>query len=210
MAITGEGTIDGCGLSFFGECDEDSRFPFYKYGLRLHPLDRSWFRPGPLLAFFLSKNIRILGVNIVDSPAWTTHFRCCDGVEVRGVSIRNDRTVANSDGFSIDCSRNVTVSGCTVITGDGRRPPGSPAAVHFSGDVPGGADHFGIRHVADGDEAALVVFAVGASGERLVLILEPVRAHPARAVEAVPHEGEAAFAALFLVERRGEARRGHF
>ena len=118
VAITGEGTIDGSGLSFFGECDEDSRFPFYKYGLRLHPLDRSWFRPGPLLAFFLSKKIRISGVNIVDSPAWTTHFRCCDGVEIRGVSILNDRTVANSDGFSIDCSRNVSISGCSVITGD--------------------------------------------------------------------------------------------
>ena len=117
-AITGEGTIDGSGLSFFGECDEDSRFPFYKYGLRLHPLDRSWFRPGPLVAFFLSKDIRLEGVNIVDSPAWTTHFRCCENVDIRNVSIRNDRTVANSDGFSIDCSRNVTVSGCTVVTGD--------------------------------------------------------------------------------------------
>ena len=118
VAITGEGTIDGSGLSFFGECDEDSRFPFYKYGLRLHPLDRAWFRPGPLVAFFLSKDVRLEGVNIVDSPAWTTHFRCCEGVAIRGVSIRNDRTVANSDGFSIDCSRNVTVSGCTVVTGD--------------------------------------------------------------------------------------------
>ena len=118
VAITGEGTIDGSGLSFFGECDEDSRFPFYKYGLRLHPLDRSWFRPGPLVAFFLSKGIRLEGVSIVDSPCWTTHFRCCDGVAIRGVSIRNDRTVANTDGFSIDCSRNVTISGCTVVTGD--------------------------------------------------------------------------------------------
>ncbi len=118
VAITGEGTIDGGGLSFFGEPDEDSRFPFYKYGLRLHPLDRAWFRPGPLVAFFLSKGIRLNGVAIVDSPAWTTHFRCCDGVDIRDVSIRNDRTVANTDGFSIDCSRNVAVSGCTVVTGD--------------------------------------------------------------------------------------------
>ncbi|MBQ6248350.1 MAG: right-handed parallel beta-helix repeat-containing protein, partial [Kiritimatiellae bacterium] len=87
-------------------------------GLRLHTLDREWFRPGPLIAFFLSKAIRLDDVEIVDSPCWTTHFRCCDGVEIRNVSIRNDRTVANSDGFSIDCSRNVLVSGCTVVTGD--------------------------------------------------------------------------------------------
>ena len=118
VAITGEGTIDGSGLSFFGECDEDSRFPGYKYGLRLHPLDREWFRPGPLVAFFLSKGIRLEGVRIVDSPCWTTHFRCCDGVEIRDVSIRNDRTVANTDGFSIDCSRNVSVRHCSVVTGD--------------------------------------------------------------------------------------------
>ena len=118
VAITGEGAIDGSGLSFFGECDEDGRFPYYKYGLRLHPLDREWFRPGPLVAFFLCRDVHLEGVAIVDSPSWTTHFRCCDGVEIRGVSIRNDRTIANSDGFSIDCSRNVVVSGCTVATGD--------------------------------------------------------------------------------------------
>ena len=118
VAITGEGTIDGSGLSFFGEPDEDSRFPHYKYGLRLHTLDREWFRPGPLVAFFLSRNIRLDGINIVDSPCWTTHFRCCDGLEIHGVSIRNDRTMANTDGFSIDCTRNVSVSHCTVVTGD--------------------------------------------------------------------------------------------
>ncbi len=118
VAITGEGIVDGSGLSFFGEPGEDSRFPYYKYGLRLHPLDRTWFRPGPLVAFFLSKDIRIEGASIVDSPGWTTHFRCCDGVAIRGVTIRNDRTIANTDGFSIDCSRNVEISGCTVITGD--------------------------------------------------------------------------------------------
>lgn len=118
VAITGEGVIDGSGLSFFGEPDEDSRFPHYKYGLRLNPLDRSWFRPGPLVAFFLSRNIRLEGVSIVDSPCWTTHFRCCDGVAIRGVTIRNDRTVANTDGFSVDCSRNVEISSCTVVTGD--------------------------------------------------------------------------------------------
>lgn len=117
-SITGEGTIDGSGTEFFGECDEDSRFPFYKYGLKLHPKDRKWFRPGPMVAFFLSKNIRVSDVRICNAPAWTTHFRCCDGVTIRGVAIRNDRTVANSDGFSIDCSKNVEVSGCTVSTGD--------------------------------------------------------------------------------------------
>ena len=118
VAITGEGVIDGNGPAFFGECEEDSRFPWYKYGLKLHPKDRSWFRPGPMVAMFLSKNIRLSGVTLANTPAWTAHFRCCDGLDIRNVTIDADRTIANSDGFSIDCTRNVTVEGCTIKTGD--------------------------------------------------------------------------------------------
>ena len=118
VAITGEGVIDGSGAAFFGECDEDSRFPYYKYGLKLHPTDRTWFRPGVMVAFFLSKDIRLSGVTLANTPAWTAHFRCCDGLVATNVTIDADRTIANSDGFSIDCTRNVTVEGCTVKTGD--------------------------------------------------------------------------------------------
>ena len=118
VAITGEGIIDGSGPAFFGECDEDSWFPSYKYGLKLHPTDRSWFRPGPMVAMFLSKRIRMEGVTLKDTPCWTAHFRCCDGLAVTNVTIDADRTIANSDGFSIDCTRNVTVDGCTIKTGD--------------------------------------------------------------------------------------------
>ena len=118
VAITGEGTIDGSGSAFFGECDESDRFPWYKFGLRLHPLDRTWFRPGPMVAFFLSKDIRLEGVTLKDTPCWTAHFRCCDGLSIRGVTIDANRTIANSDGFSIDCTRNVDISGCAIRTGD--------------------------------------------------------------------------------------------
>ena len=133
-AITGGGTIDGSGPAFFGECDEDSRFPYYKYGLKLHPTDREWFRPGPMVAFFLSSNIRLEGVTIANTPAWTAHFRCCDGIDICGVTIDADRTIANSDGFSIDCTRNVTVEGCTVRTGD------DAFAIRASCRVPGHAE----------------------------------------------------------------------
>ncbi len=119
VAITGEGVIDGSGPEFFAaECDEDSHFPYYKYGLKLHPTDRDWFRPGPMVTMFLTKNIRLEGVTLKHTPCWTTHFRCCDGLNIRNVKIDADRTIANSDGFSIDCTRNVTVSGCTIKVGD--------------------------------------------------------------------------------------------
>lgn len=118
VAITGEGTIDGNGPSFFDECDEESHWPGYKYGLKLHPVDRIWFRPGPMVAFFRSKDIRIEDVKLVRTPCWTCHVRCCDGVTFRGVTIDADRTIANSDGFSIDCTRNVLVEKCVIKTGD--------------------------------------------------------------------------------------------
>ena len=95
-----------------------SHFPYYKYGLKLHPVDRDWFHPGPMVAMFLSKNIRIEGVTLKHTPCWTAHFRCCDGLDVRNVTIDADRTIANSDGLSIDCTRNVTVSGCKIKVGD--------------------------------------------------------------------------------------------
>ena len=118
VAITGEGTIDGNGPAFFGDCEEVARWPYYKYGLKLHPLDRTWFRPGMMVAFFRSQGVRLEDVTLANTPAWTCHFRCCDGVDIRNVTIDADRTIANSDGFSIDCTRNVRVEGCTVRTGD--------------------------------------------------------------------------------------------
>lgn len=118
VAVTGEGTIDGNGPSFFGEADEDSRFPWYKYGLKRHPFDRTWYRPGIMVGFFRTKNVRLEGVTLKHPPSWTCHFRCCDGIDVRGVTIDADRAIANSDGFSVDCSRNARFSNCTVKTGD--------------------------------------------------------------------------------------------
>ena len=118
VAITGEGVIDGNGPVFFGETQEEGWFPAYKYGIKLHPIDREWFRPGPMVAMFLSKNIRLEGVTLKNTPCWTAHFRCCDGLDIRGVTVDADREIANSDGFSIDCTKNVSVKDCIIKTGD--------------------------------------------------------------------------------------------
>lgn len=118
ISITGPGVIDGNGPAFFGSCDEETRFPHYKYGLKLHPTDREWFRPGIMVAFFRCQNVRVEDVKLVRTTAWTCHFRCCDGVTLRNVTVDADRTIANSDGLSIDCTRNVVIEGCTLLTGD--------------------------------------------------------------------------------------------
>ena len=119
IAITGEGVIDGNGGAFFPrECQYQWGGLGYKYGIKLFPTDREWFRPGPMVAIFLSKGIRIEGVTLANTPCWTCHIRCSDGVTVRNVTIDADRTIANSDGFSIDCTRNVTIEKCVIKTGD--------------------------------------------------------------------------------------------
>ena len=118
VAITGEGVIDGNGGAFFGDTQEEGWFPAYKYGIKLHPLDREWFRPGPMVACFLSKRIRLEGVTLRNTPCWTAHFRCCEGLVAQGVTIDADREIANSDGFSIDCTRDVRISDCVIKTGD--------------------------------------------------------------------------------------------
>ena len=125
VAITADGegaergTIDGSGPAFFSPYpDVDSYFPSYRYGCKEHPLDRTWFRPGPMVAFFLSKGIRLEGVRLAFTPCWTLHIRCSSDVTIRRVDVAADRTVGNSDGFSIDCTRNVTIEDCTLATGD--------------------------------------------------------------------------------------------
>ncbi len=118
VAVTGEGTIDGNGPAFFGECDENGRFPWYKYGLKLKPLDRTWFRPGFMLCFLQCRNVRMSGVTLKNTPCWTAHFRCCDGVTVENVVVDADRTIANSDGVSFDCTRNAVIRNSVLKTGD--------------------------------------------------------------------------------------------
>ena len=118
IAITGEGVIDGNGAAFFDGTEEEGWSPWYKYGIKLHPRDREWFRPGPMVACFLSKRIRLEGVTLRNTPCWTAHFRCCEGLVAQGVTIDADREIANSDGFSIDCTRDVRVSNCVIKTGD--------------------------------------------------------------------------------------------
>ena len=83
-----------------------------------------------MVAFFLCRDIRLEGVKLVRTTAWTCHFRCCDGVVLKNVTVDADRTIANSDGFSIDCTRNVLVEGCTLRTGDDSLPIRASCAFH--------------------------------------------------------------------------------
>ena len=66
--------------------------------------------------FFRCRNVRVEGVRLVDPASWTCHFRECDGVVARGVTIHG-HTNFNNDGFDID-SKNVLIEDCTVDSDD--------------------------------------------------------------------------------------------
>lgn len=99
VAIVGKGEVDGLGQTF-------------------RPTSNNTPGRWKLVILQDTDGIRIEGVTLRNTPAWTCHIRCCEGVEIRNATIDADRTIANSDGFSIDCTRNVKVSGCTIRTGD--------------------------------------------------------------------------------------------
>lgn len=120
VSITGEGTIDGNGRAFF----EDSMFACFGHGCwkrtgGINSRDRrNAVRPGQLVEFCESRNLRVSGISFVDSPAWTLFFHGCDDVAVDGLRIESDLRHMNTDGIDIDACRRVRVRNCSIRTGD--------------------------------------------------------------------------------------------
>jgi polygalacturonase len=104
VAITGSGTIDGRGVAFM------AREEPYIY------IPKPW-RP-KLIVFEDCRGARLSDFTIRDSAFWAVHLAGCDGVEVRGLTILNNLKIPNCDGIDPDCSRNVSISGCTIESGD--------------------------------------------------------------------------------------------
>lgn len=102
-----------------------SRYPYitangvtnYKilgYGaIDLGRLDRSE-RRGMAISF--ASNVEIRGIKIFNSPQWTFITYRCDNLSIKDVDIYGYRL--NSDAFDICNSKNVTVEGCFVRSGD--------------------------------------------------------------------------------------------
>jgi hypothetical protein len=53
-----------------------------------------------------------------NSDFWTLHLLRCEDVEVRGVTIRNNRLRINTDGIDPDGCRRVTIADCDIEAGD--------------------------------------------------------------------------------------------
>jgi len=109
-AITGSGTID-CNGQHFVVPDPGNRTCTYK---RI-----PGFTPPRVVLCTGCRNLTLRDVTMVNQPAgWSYWIHDCDDVTVENLTIRCSLEYPNNDGVHINCSRNVTVSGCDISCGD--------------------------------------------------------------------------------------------
>lgn len=100
VAITGEGTIDGCGKAF----------------PKLSWNDEGITRPH-LLRFICCSDVRVSGVTLKNSGCWMQHYLACDRVKIDGITVFN-RNNYNNDALDLDGCHNVTVSNMIADSDD--------------------------------------------------------------------------------------------
>ena len=124
IAITGRGTIDGkARYDFTAARGTDPEIAMEIETARKAGVDmRRYYRTGvQKYAIVLrdSREIRIEGVRIVNSPLWSVRLQDCDQVWIRGVYIYSDlEKGVNADGIDIVSTSNVAISDSTIVTAD--------------------------------------------------------------------------------------------
>ena len=136
IAVTGEGTLDGQGKSFFwkwhgnpkygGNYDILSQRParakLYEMmdknvpvAERIFGNETDYLRP-QFIQPYKCKNVLIEGVKIVDSPMWEVHPVLCENVIVRKLHISSHGP--NNDGCDPESCKDVLIEDCFFDTGD--------------------------------------------------------------------------------------------
>lgn len=64
------------------------------------------------------EHVRIEGVTLLNSPAWTVHPLYCSDVVIQGISICNPADSPNTDGINPDGCSHVRIQNCQVDVGD--------------------------------------------------------------------------------------------
>src|SRR5829696_1916844 len=135
IAITGEGTLDGQGTSFFwkwhgnprygGNPDLLSQRPararLYEMMDKNVPVAERIFGEGHYLRPqfiqpYKCKNVLIEGVRVVDSPMWEVHPVLCENVTIRKLHIATHGP--NNDGCDPESCKDVLIDNCFFDTGD--------------------------------------------------------------------------------------------
>jgi polygalacturonase len=123
IAITGKGMLDGQGKDWWGwskKAGETSK-KLKAMGEKNVPVEERRFTKADFLrpnfiGLYNCTDVRIEGVTIINSPMWIIHPVFCDGVVVRGCTIKS--AGPNTDGCDPDSTRNVLVENCHFDCGD--------------------------------------------------------------------------------------------
>jgi polygalacturonase len=135
IAVTGEGTLDGQGESFFWKWHGNPRYGGDPEKLSQRPararlyemMDKNvpvaervfglghYLRP-QFIQPYKCKNVLIEGVKIVDSPMWEIHPVLCENVTIRDLHISTHGP--NNDGCDPESCKDVLIDNCYFDTGD--------------------------------------------------------------------------------------------
>lgn len=113
ISITGNGTIDGQGHTFWIPADR-SKIPYDRAPEWIHQTKS----PRNMLKLEGCKNVKIQNIHLKGSDSWTLHLLGCDQVLVDGISIRNPLQGPNTDGIDIQACSNVRIANCDIYTRD--------------------------------------------------------------------------------------------
>jgi hypothetical protein len=124
IAITGRGTIDGNAQYEYAPMrgvDPEIREEI-ENARRAGVEMKRYYRTGVQKYLVLlrdSREVRIEGVRLINSPLWTLRLQDCDQVWVRGVYVYSDlEKGVNSDGIDIVSTSNVLISDSIITTAD--------------------------------------------------------------------------------------------
>jgi len=136
IAITGQGTLDGQGKSFFWKWHGNPRYGgnpevmnqrgararLYEFMDRNAPVeervfggDKDYLRP-QFIQPYKCKNVLIEGVRIIDSPMWEVHPVMCENVTVRNIFVETHGP--NNDGCNPESCKDVLIENCHLDSGD--------------------------------------------------------------------------------------------
>ena len=114
ISITGEGVIDGNGMSFVEELPKE-KWHRWRYG-RVGGFSQS---PPRVVLFAGCSDVTVKDVTMTNQPAgWSYMVHDCDRVVFDRCKVMADIHYPNNDGIHINCSRDVSVSNCRVSVGD--------------------------------------------------------------------------------------------
>ncbi len=120
ISITGSGTIDMRGDSFFDQMDlavPNENDCYTKEQMEEFPR-KIHDRPSQPIFFYNCKNVVMDGITICDAPCWTISFNCCEDIRLTYLNIKNKPNLPNNDGMHFCGCRNVVIHGCNIVSGD--------------------------------------------------------------------------------------------